>query len=445
MNDTNRKLRMKLLTALATTGLVTSACGGSVQSDGTGGSAGSATGGTSSGGFGAGGTGGVGAVAGTGATGGAAGSAGAGGSIGIGGFAGAGGFAGDGPFTKGPVDCNGCGSEWTTCWKAEAVPVTPGTPETPSGCPDGYSIPPDSFDPCGPYGFGIYYYQPLMVDGYCCYQSGVMCPGGRPFMVDGELRVSEVCERQDWVSALAPRLEKLNADAREALTWVWLGDAQLEHAAVAAFARLTLQLMALGAPASLVEASQAASLDEVRHAKDCFALASRYAGRTLGPAPLALEGVDLAITLEALVRSTFEEGCVGETLAAIQAAEARRVTQDASVGTMLEAIEREESEHAALAFRVVAWALSLAPELRSVVEGELAAAERREAEVTLPAMPKGMDAATWHAHGRLTPDELRALRRRAFDEVVRPCTRAMLADQTPRVQRESAPGVPARA
>jgi hypothetical protein len=47
----------------------------------------------------------------------------------------------------------------------------------------------------------------------------------------------------------------------------------MEHASVAAFARFTLDLLALGAPADLVQSAQQALGDEIAHAELCFGLA----------------------------------------------------------------------------------------------------------------------------------------------------------------------------
>ncbi len=433
MTDSTRRLRFKLLTAIATTGLMTAACGGSTKNDSGGGAGGQgATGGSSIGGTGGGtggsSTGGFGA-GGTGAVGGSAGFGGDAGFGGIGGFGGAGGSGGDGPFTKGSVDCNLCTSgNWQTCWKAGTVPIQPGSPPDPGPCPSGYTIPYDAFDPC-PNGYGVYYQEEaVMVDGYCCYDSGLQCPGGRPFKVDGKLRVAGVCQRGDWRGQLTTRRVQLDATTEKALVSAWLGDAQLEHASVAAFARLTLQLMALGAPAELVTRSQTASLDEIKHAENCFALASRHAPAALGPEALCLDGVLGAVDLERVVRETFEEGCVGETLAAVQAAEACRVAGDEAVRGVLADIEQEESEHAALGFRILRWALSVDPSLRRVVKEELELAREREKQLQLVEMPANVDLAAWHHYGRLSPDELVQARARAFSDVVEPCVAALLSE-----------------
>lgn len=69
-----------------------------------------------------------------------------------------------------------------------------------------------------------------------------------------------------------------------------LADAQLEHASVAAFSSFSLSLLALGAPSRLLRSCAMATLDEIRHAELCFALASEYLGRALAPAPLDTTG-----------------------------------------------------------------------------------------------------------------------------------------------------------
>lgn len=63
----------------------------------------------------------------------------------------------------------------------------------------------------------------------------------------------------------------------------WTRVGLMEHASVAAFSRFSLQLMALGAPSDLLQKSHEAAADEIRHARDAFALAGHYAGRPVGP------------------------------------------------------------------------------------------------------------------------------------------------------------------
>jgi len=65
----------------------------------------------------------------------------------------------------------------------------------------------------------------------------------------------------------------------------WRENGKTEHASVAAFARLTLDLMALGAPPSLIAAANRDALDEFRHTELCFSLAHAPDGKSLSPGP----------------------------------------------------------------------------------------------------------------------------------------------------------------
>jgi hypothetical protein len=67
---------------------------------------------------------------------------------------------------------------------------------------------------------------------------------------------------------------------------------------------------------------------------------------------------DCGQALEAIVRLTVREGCIGETIAAIEAAEARATTQEPHIRAVLGCIQSDELRHAALAWRFVQWALA---------------------------------------------------------------------------------------
>ena len=77
----------------------------------------------------------------------------------------------------------------------------------------------------------------------------------------------------------------------------------MEHAAVAAFARLAMQLISFGAPSELVELAIQAQRDEVGHARLAFGLASELAGTPVGPGALSIDGsldnVSLVTTAQA--------------------------------------------------------------------------------------------------------------------------------------------------
>lgn len=261
------------------------------------------------------------------------------------------------------------------------------------------------------------------------------CAIGRPFLVEGEQRLAPVSARADWREfALLPRLDELDeldAASSAHLAQQWTRVALLEHASIAAFARFSLQLLSLGAPAVLVELTTSAMADETKHAKACFAVASQYAGAPVGPGRLAVESSLNEMSLEQIVLNTIREGCVGETVAAIEAREAAEHAADPALRALLLVISEDESRHAELAFRFVQWALAQG-------DAALERAVRREfdsvcAVAPLHSEPDAQQSASL-AHG-IVPEALRrAIRARAIGDVILPCSRALYA---PRVSRSA--------
>jgi hypothetical protein len=204
----------------------------------------------------------------------------------------------------------------------------------------------------------------------------------------------------------------------------------MEHASIAAFARFTLHLLALAAPPDLVLLSQQAMRDEIEHARFAFSLASAYAGAEVGPDALAiqgsLDGFDVAAILVTLVR----EGCIGETVAAIEAAEALDDVRDPVVRTVLERIARDELRHAELAWRTLGWL---------VASGRIRRSEARaavvEALVTLTEPPRPNRTAPYNAglsaFGVLDEARRASVRVAAASLVIAPCAAALLDRHAP--------------
>jgi hypothetical protein len=246
---------------------------------------------------------------------------------------------------------------------------------------------------------------------------------GRPFLVDGNERLAQLAERSDWLDAtLAPSLAGLERDLRDTLAERWARIGCMEHASIAAFARFALQLLSLGAPAELVEQAAEALADETRHARACFSLASQYAGRPMGPGPLAIEGSLAATSLEEILLLTVREGCIGETLAAIETLEASKHARDPVVRGLLRRISADETRHAQLAWRFVAWGLAkLGPE---APERARIAAELERGQRPLAAVNEGdLDAESQRllTHGIIPERVSAALRSTVQEEIVRPC------------------------
>lgn len=136
-----------------------------------------------------------------------------------------------------------------------------------------------------------------------------------------------------------------------------------EHASVAAFARTVAQLLALGAPHALVAATVAAMTDEVEHARLAFALANA-GGDTIGPGPFVEALAPLAPVAqglrEAMIEDVVRGGCVGETMAVLEA-HAWRERASGAARAFLDRVVADETRHAALAFETVAWLVASAP------------------------------------------------------------------------------------
>jgi hypothetical protein len=207
----------------------------------------------------------------------------------------------------------------------------------------------------------------------------------------------------------------------------WLTSARYEHASVAAFARVGLQLLRLGAPAELLRATQQAKADEVRHAQLCFDLAAAYADAPPCEAgPLRIDGcVSTGMDLEAALREAILEGALGEGAAAIEALEGARACVDPVVRGVLSRIAEDEQRHALLAYQTVKWALDAEPRRARVVVRECLRAGHRCAPK--PAAELGaLDDDATRRDGLISSNRRAWLRHEVWHEVVAPILAAML-------------------
>ena len=85
--------------------------------------------------------------------------------------------------------------------------------------------------------------------------------------------------------------------------------------------------------------------------------------------------------LAAFVRETVDDGCIGETIGALEAKEGAHAAEAPVLARAYQTIADDEACHAALAFRIVQWAVGVDPSMRAVVVLALDAAEARAARV----------------------------------------------------------------
>ncbi len=261
----------------------------------------------------------------------------------------------------------------------------------------------------------------------CCYptrqreQTG--CVDGRPIRVDGAARVAPVVQVAGWGEAR--RVEAvLPAEIRAALADAWALAGAHEHASVAAFAKLVLELMAFGAPSELVLAAQQAMGDEIRHATSMFGLASAFAGAAVGPGALPIPAVvPRAASLSALVADTVREGCVGETIAAALIADCADHADDPGLRATLSAIAADESRHAALSWRIVQWAIAVGG-AEVAAAADAAFADALAGELVVEAALEREDLRTF---GRLGRARAALVAREARDRVIVPAMAVLRA------------------
>jgi hypothetical protein len=151
------------------------------------------------------------------------------------------------------------------------------------------------------------------------------------------------------------------AELRAAIAAQWRINAQTEHASIAAFANLSLALMALGAPERLVEASERDGLDESRHARLCFSLAAAIDGqpRRAGPFPHAARSPSrlggrtwqlARLAVDSLVDGALHEGVSARLMAQLAAS-----CPEGRVRQVLRELAADEARHAAHGWDVVKW------------------------------------------------------------------------------------------
>lgn len=255
---------------------------------------------------------------------------------------------------------------------------------------------------------------------------------GRPFLVQGEAVLPEIESGSTWIGTNSWSPSTLdNAMAKRAGAY-WLECARMEHASVAAFSRFALQLMHLGAPPERLEETAQAMQDEIAHAKVCFALAERYSGRAQSAGTLEVsQALHHELDPAQIAVSLFLEGCVGESVAALEASEMSRLSTDPEVRDVLRKIAEDEHQHALLAWRSLGWMFECLPassrnEVVNAV-GQLVAELRQEIETPGAGIEVQFD--ELESHGVPTAERKAVIRRQAIAQLVVPCASGLLAKQ----------------
>jgi hypothetical protein len=219
--------------------------------------------------------------------------------------------------------------------------------------PNGYT---GSWAPAGPAGgMDVCWYEGVFTaGGTCC---------GRPLLAAGQPVMANAKPGASSWNAGMPVLGHVDKTIAILAGEHWLRAALMEHASIASFARFALELVQFGAPADLLHAALVSAKEEVDHAERCFALASAYLGTPVGPTPVDLTAAAApSETLADFAEAVVREGCVGEAMAAIEAAARLSVATEPAARELLSQIMADESTHAALAWRTLRWVLEIDPD-----------------------------------------------------------------------------------
>ncbi len=260
------------------------------------------------------------------------------------------------------------------------------------------------------------------------------CAIGRPLLVGETLLFAPARERADWTEqGLCPETASLAAHLRAALAAHFTAMAAMEHASIGSFARFSLELLALGAPPSLLHATHEAASDEILHARLAFALATAYSGAPVGPGRLPVAGVTPATDERAIACALVREACVGETVAAAEALALSSLVADPALVSVYTKVSKDEARHAELGWRSLAWMLEQTPDLLPVVEEAFS-----RAVASISGTPIVASDIVSPEHGLLSSAQLAALRTKAVADIVEPCRRALL-DRAAPARRAASP------
>lgn len=186
---------------------------------------------------------------------------------------------------------------------------------------------------------------------------------GRQLRVLGEVKLAPLAPDTAWTTpgqeiSATPLSEAAElAEVADA----WRKNGLTEHASVAAFARLSTELVALGAPPELIQGAHEDALDEMRHTTWCFDLARRLDGKNDGPREFSAARSRLfafgpkKLRLAQLAVESLIDGALNEGISARTVGELAREVTDPKIKEMLQAIAADEGRHAAHGFEIVKW------------------------------------------------------------------------------------------
>jgi len=252
---------------------------------------------------------------------------------------------------------------------------------------------------------------------------------GRQLRRFGRVLLPQLRAGGSWSSTM----DRLELDGRvpSEVAAQWRENARTEHASVAAFARLTLDLLALGAPPNLIEAAHRDGLDEIRHTQLCLSLSAAMDGNLESPTafpeaqrartrPRARSLALATLAVDSLVDGALHEGVSARVIARLA-----KIATLPSIRDTLSKIAADEGRHSAHGWDVVQWCVS---EGGVPILSALEAAARALPKTMQSPLPAGAEDGSWEPwgiHGRAMEAEEYAKARAHVVQRVRAMTLAM--------------------
>lgn len=219
--------------------------------------------------------------------------------------------------------------------------------------------------------------------------------------------------RQDAGCVDAAALDGIPVAFRGPLAARFRENGRTEHASVGAFARLSLDLMTLGAPPKLLADASRDALDEIHHAELCFGLARALDGTPQSPGPLTAPTSELVgrprhEALATLAVDSLFDGALHEGLSARVLAVLAKRCEVPAIATILATLAAEEGRHAAHAWDVLDYCVA---EGGPFVEAAVDAAVRNLPETFSSDLPEEARSGAWERwgiHGAALEEEMYA-------------------------------------
>ena len=227
---------------------------------------------------------------------------------------------------------------------------------------------------------------------------------GRQLRRFGRVLLPPVRRGSSWAHAGTDRVS-VPEELCGAVAAQWRENGRTEHASVAAFARVTLDLMSLGAPPGLIASMQRDALDEIRHTELCFSLARAIDGQALEPGPFPaarqreIASLPRPLALARLAVDSLIDGALHEGVSARIIAKLAKRCEDPAIRAILKEIAQDEGRHAAHGWDVVEWCVAEggSPVLHALLGGIDVLPERMESPLPFGATEGAWE--RWGIHG----------------------------------------------